>query len=289
MRIRETRAVIFILGGLALSKLISSPGIDGGKAFDWGKASADYAKYRDIYPEDFYEMILTSGIGHKGQRVLDLATGTGVLPRNLYAHGARFTGTDISEEQIEQARRLSREAGMEIDYLVRAAEDIDFAPDSFDAVSACQSLFYFDIDALLPRLRQVLKPGGLFGMYFLMWLPDESEIMRQTEALVLRYNPTWTGGGYRREAPAVPDWAARHGFEGHFLKAVTIPVTFTREGWNGRMKASRGVGASLSPEQVEAFGEEHLALLEKIAPPQFEIPHYAKAVVLRSTKDTAPR
>lgn len=31
--------------------------LDGGKAFDWGKTSADYARYRDIYPEEFYEKI----------------------------------------------------------------------------------------------------------------------------------------------------------------------------------------------------------------------------------------
>jgi hypothetical protein len=29
--------------------------IDQGKAFDWGRASKDYARYRDIYPEIFYE------------------------------------------------------------------------------------------------------------------------------------------------------------------------------------------------------------------------------------------
>lgn len=27
--------------------------IDGGKSFDWGKTSEDYAKYRDIYPDFF--------------------------------------------------------------------------------------------------------------------------------------------------------------------------------------------------------------------------------------------
>ena len=32
--------------------------IDDGKAFDWGKTSLDYAKYRDIYPEEFYQYIL---------------------------------------------------------------------------------------------------------------------------------------------------------------------------------------------------------------------------------------
>ena len=42
----------------------------------------------------------------KGQKVLDLGTGTGVLPRNMYRHGADWVGCDISPEQIEQARNL---------------------------------------------------------------------------------------------------------------------------------------------------------------------------------------
>ena len=29
--------------------------IDAGKAFDWGRTSEDYAKYRDVYPELFYK------------------------------------------------------------------------------------------------------------------------------------------------------------------------------------------------------------------------------------------
>ena len=29
--------------------------IDAGKSFNWGKTSKDYAKYRDIYPEEFYQ------------------------------------------------------------------------------------------------------------------------------------------------------------------------------------------------------------------------------------------
>lgn len=32
--------------------------IDSGKAFDWGRTSQDYAKYRDIYPELFYKKIV---------------------------------------------------------------------------------------------------------------------------------------------------------------------------------------------------------------------------------------
>lgn len=36
--------------------------IDKGNSFDWGKTSRDYAKYRDIYPEEFYNKILSLGL-----------------------------------------------------------------------------------------------------------------------------------------------------------------------------------------------------------------------------------
>ena len=46
--------------------------IDDGKSFDWGKTSEDYAKYRDIYPEAFYEYIVNLGLCQNGQKVLDI-------------------------------------------------------------------------------------------------------------------------------------------------------------------------------------------------------------------------
>ena len=77
--------------------------IDNGKAFDWGKTSADYAKYRDIYPQAFYDKIISRGLCVNGQRVLDIGTGTGVLQRNMYRYGA-------SSESIAQKGRLHRQS-----------------------------------------------------------------------------------------------------------------------------------------------------------------------------------
>lgn len=77
--------------------------IDAGRAFDWGRVSVDYARYRDIYPEIFYEKIAARSLCTEGQQVLDLGTGTGVLPRNMYRYGAKWTGADISKEQQGRA------------------------------------------------------------------------------------------------------------------------------------------------------------------------------------------
>lgn len=84
---------------------ITNKNIDHGKAFDWGRVSEDYGKYRDIYPDAFYKSIVDLGLCLKGQKVLDLGTGTGVLPRNLYPYGAEFIGTDISENQLAEAQK----------------------------------------------------------------------------------------------------------------------------------------------------------------------------------------
>ena len=69
--------------------MITNNNIDNGRPFDWGRTSQDYAKYRDIYPPQFYEKIISRGLCTAGQRVLDLGTGTGVLPRNMYRFGAK--------------------------------------------------------------------------------------------------------------------------------------------------------------------------------------------------------
>ena len=74
--------------------------IDKNNEFDFGKTSLDYSKFRDIYPNSMYEKLFDLGIGHKNQNILDLGTGTGVFPRAMYKFGAKFTGIDISDEQI---------------------------------------------------------------------------------------------------------------------------------------------------------------------------------------------
>ena len=91
---------------------ISDIRIDSGKSFDRGRVSAEYARFRDIYPDEFYDRIIQRGLCVKGQRVLDVGTGTGVLPRNMYKYGAEWTAADLSENQIEQAKLMSD--GMDI-------------------------------------------------------------------------------------------------------------------------------------------------------------------------------
>ena len=167
---------------------IKDSNIDNGKVFDWGRTSHDYAKYRDIYPDEFYRRITDRGLCVSGQSVLDIGTGTGVIPRNMLRFGAKWTGTDISPEQIEQAKLLSQ--GTDIKYYVSASEELSFPDNSFDVITACQCFWYFDHEKLIPEFRRMLKSGGSLVVLYMAWLPFEDKIAGMSEELVLNIIPT---------------------------------------------------------------------------------------------------
>lgn len=251
--------------------------IDGGNSFDWGLASENYAKYRDIYPQEFYQKIVDLGYCKDGQQVLDIGTGTGVIPRNMHKYGAKFVGADISFNQIKYAKELSKD--FDIEYIVSSAEDLTFPDSSFDVVTACQCFMYFDKKIILPKIHKMLKANGHFLILFMAWLPFESEVAKHSEDLVLKYNPAWTGGGMTKYELKKPQW-----IEGLFEVANAITfvtdIQFTRETWNGRMKACRGIDASLPPEIIAQFEKEHLEFLSTV-PEKFNIPHYASILDLK--------
>ncbi len=257
--------------------------IDNGNAFDWGRTSQDYAKFRDIYPEIFYQKILEKNIGVPGQKILDLGTGTGVLPRNMYRFGADWTGIDISENQIAQAELLAEQQNMKISFYAVPAEKTDFPENSFDAVTACQCFWYFQPEVLMPVLKKILKPEGRILILQMMWLPFEDKIAQASENLVLKYNPDWSGAGERRHPVSLSENVLQYAaLVSQEEFAVQIP--FTRETWHGRMKACRGVGASLSGEKLAQWEQEHLTLLHQTVPEQFKILHHIAMAELKIKK-----
>ncbi|GAB0120271.1 class I SAM-dependent methyltransferase [Acidisoma sp. 7E03] len=265
--------------------MISLAHIDSGRAFDFGTISDDYAKFRDVYPDVFFESIRDNGLCDTGYRVLDLGTGTGVLPRHLARFGAKFVGIDISEQQIQKARELS--AGLDIEYLVSPAETLEFPEAAFDTVLACMCFTYFNKQRLLPRLAKLLKKNGRFAIMSLVWLPGESLIAKGSEETILRYNESWNGAGFTRpkfDSNGIPesygiDLSLGFDLDKSFSYDVAIP--FTRETWHGRVKASRGLANDqISEEQRSAFERDHLRFMEN-QPASFSVMHSATFCILK--------
>lgn len=252
--------------------------IDGGQPFDWGRTSGDYATHRPGPPDSLFERLALFGVGLPGQRVLDLGTGTGVMARGLARRGARATGIDIAANQIAEARRLAAGEGLDMAFAVAPAEAIPFPPASFDAATANQCWIYFDKPRVLAELARVLVPGGLIATSHFSWLAADP-IAVTMEALVLEFNPAWSSAHSDGQVPTVPAWAEGLTFVG--MVAYDVDVPFTRESWRGRVRACRGVGASLPEDRVAAFDRAHAELLERIAPETFTVRHRIDAHVVR--------
>jgi SAM-dependent methyltransferase len=222
-------------------------------------------------------------IGTAGQKVLDLGTGTGVLPRFMKKYGAEFTATDVSAEQIEQAKTLSD--GMNIDYIVSASEAIDFPENSFDVITALQCAWYFDRKKLYPKMRKILKGSGIYAEMGMIYLPHESEIAAGSEALVLKYNPVWNANNLGRDffdiTPKRYNDLVGDVFVLEQVRLIEAQIPFTRITWHGRMKTLRGIGASnLTQEQIAEWEIEHKAFLDT-QPEKFTIPHLIQICVMR--------
>ncbi len=263
--------------------MISDNRFDGGRPFDWGKTSEDYAKYRDIYPPEFYQKLISLKLFGQGTAVLDIGTGTGVLPRALYNTGASFTGTDLSPQQIEQAKQLAQKNGMNIRFEVGGAEERLFADNCFDTVTACQCYWYFNHAKASEALYAQLKPHGRLAFIVMNWLPFEDEIAAASEEVVLKYNPSWNGCGFTRQLIEPPQEYLNY-FDVECKEQLDLCVPFTRESWHGRMKACRGVGASLNAQDFSAFDKEHYEMLCSY-PDSFDILHFAAITILKSKKE----
>ena len=257
--------------------------IDNGKSFDWGNTSEDYAKYRDIYPKKFYQSILDLGLCKDGQQVLDIGTGTGVLPRNMYSYGAKWIGTDISENQILQAKKLAANAGMDIDFFACPAEKVDYPDETFDVITACQCIWYLDAKVIAPKFAKMLKPNGKFLILYMGWLPYEDALAGKSEEIILKHNPNWSSYGDTVKPVYVPDELLPY-FDIINRMEYRVDVPFTREGWHGRMRACRGVGAAMDKKQLTAWNEEHMQMLIDTAPEKFMVKHYVSLAELQVKK-----
>ena len=260
--------------------------IDNGNEFDFGRTSGDYAKFRDIYPDSLYEKLISFGIGKEGQNILDLGSGTAVLPINMIRTGAHFTATDISENQILLGQRLAREKGADnIDFRVCSAEDTGFDADSFDAVTAVQCFHYFNAEKAADEIRRILKPRGLFCKIFMDWMPYEDEVIAEMESLVLKYNPDWNGKGFEKFRYSYPEWADGR-FDIETIHSYNAVIEFSKEAWLGRIRSCRGVGASLSPKKIAEFESEYRGMLEKYREP-LRLKHQIHIEIYRSAKERA--
>ncbi len=250
---------------------------------DFGKAAGDYRRHRAGFPPELLARLQKQyGLGLAEQRVLDLGTGTGTLARQFAQAGCDATGLDASAAMIDQARQLDLEEGVAVEYHVGKAEELPFPTGEFDVVIAGQCWHWFDRAQAAAAARRVLKRKGALVIAHFDWIPLDDNLVAETENLIVKHNPNWKAAGGMGMHPQWMADVVRAGFTSRETFSFDIDVPYTHEGWLGRIRASAGIGASLTPEKVAAFDAEHAAMLKARFPqPDLTALHRVWALVAR--------
>jgi SAM-dependent methyltransferase len=99
-----------------------------------------------------------------GKDILELGCGAAQWSIGLARAGARPVGLDLSTRQLEHARRLMNEAGVDFPLVNASAESVPLADSAFDMVFCDHgAMTYADPYLAVPEVSRLLRPGGLFA------------------------------------------------------------------------------------------------------------------------------
>ena len=128
-------------------------------------ALGDYHRFaKDMIWSFGQTLVAACGIG-PGQRVLDVAAGTGNTAIRAAQAGARVVASDLEPAQFVAGRREAQACGVELEWVQADAMALPFADGEFDVVtSSAGAIFAPDHQATADELVRVCRPGGTIGL-----------------------------------------------------------------------------------------------------------------------------
>lgn len=133
-------------------------------------ASGDYPRVTDdLNTRLGLALVDASGIA-PGQRVLDVAAGTGNAAIPAARAGAEVVATDLTPELLDAGEQLVRDDDLDLTWQVADAESLPFPDADFDTVMSCIGVMFAPHhQRAADELLRVCRPGGTIGL--LNWTP----------------------------------------------------------------------------------------------------------------------
>ncbi|KQT89636.1 hypothetical protein ASG49_14995 [Marmoricola sp. Leaf446] len=134
-------------------------------------ALGDYpAVAREVIADLGPVLVGATGVG-PGDRVLDVAAGSGNVAIPAARAGARVVASDLTPALLEVGRRQAEAEGLALDWDEADAEALPYADAAFDAVLSCVGVMFAPHHhAAADELVRVCRPGGRIGL--VSWTPE---------------------------------------------------------------------------------------------------------------------
>ena len=134
-------------------------------------ASGDYPSMVETFLTPLGSRLVEAAGISAGDRVLDVAAGTGNASIPAAATGADVVASDLTPELFEAGRARAEAAGVELDWAEADAHDLPFEDESFDVVISSIGVMFAPFhQKAADELVRVCKPGGRIGL--LSWTPE---------------------------------------------------------------------------------------------------------------------
>jgi SAM-dependent methyltransferase len=134
-------------------------------------ASGDYAKLATELVSPLGPVLVQATGIARGDRVLDVAAGTGNAAIPAAETGASVVASDLVPELLEQGGRQAAERGVDLEWREANAHELPFGDDEFDVVMSCIGVMFAPFHQLAAgELVRVCKPGGRIGL--ISWTPE---------------------------------------------------------------------------------------------------------------------
>ena len=116
---------------------------------------------RHRYDKEWHIPEAADFAGARGLRMLEIGCGMGTDGAQFAKAGADYTGIDLTDAAIELARKRFELCGLQGNFQISDAENLDFADESFDLVYSHGVLHHTpDTARAIREIHRVLVPGG---------------------------------------------------------------------------------------------------------------------------------
>jgi ubiquinone/menaquinone biosynthesis C-methylase UbiE len=174
---------------------------------------------------DLYHSYLLRHLPKQCESALEIGCGAGAFTRHLAARARRVTGIDLSPQMLRLAQQQQQSASLtNVAYILGDIMRLSLPPESYDCIVSIATLHHLSPDQALPKIKSLLKPGGVLVINDLV--SDAGLFEKCLSVLAL---PVSVGRRFCKTGRLLPPKALREAWAEHGKQETYLTLDEVRE------------------------------------------------------------